>query len=289
MISKVITGRSFSGCCRYVCQDQKRSIVLECEGVRGYNYKLMAKDFEMQQQLRPSKQKAVLHAILSFYPGEDVSDKRMVEIAKAYLQRAGVTETQYSITKHIDKEHLHMHVIANLVNNNGKAITDSWLGARAKRVSQELTKEFKLVQSLQKNLALTNLESLSEYERIKYKIYEAVRKNISECKDFEELRSKLEKQSIKMNLKYSSQLKQLQGIGFRMEGYSYKGSAVDREFSAKRIERKLEQNFKMEISQKVKQEMKHDKKQERDVIQEYREELIQKERHRESHRQRIRW
>jgi hypothetical protein len=200
------------------------------------------------------------------------------------LQRAGIVETQYSITKHIDKEHLHMHVIANLVNNNGKAITDSWLGARAKRVSQELTKEFQLVQSLQKNIALTNLESLSEYEQIKYKIYEAVSGHISKCGNFQELQTRLEKQSIDMQLKYSSQLKQLQGISFKMEGFSYKGSVVDREFSARKLEQKLEQNLKLEVSRKEKQEMKKDTKQQQSISSESTG-LLQKQRYRQGNRQ----
>ncbi|MGI8584273.1 MAG: hypothetical protein ACR2KX_18930 [Chitinophagaceae bacterium] len=59
MISKVITGKTFYGACRYVCMDQKRAVVLEADGVRGYDYKLMAKDFEMQQAFRPSLKKAV--------------------------------------------------------------------------------------------------------------------------------------------------------------------------------------------------------------------------------------
>ncbi len=42
MISKVITGKTFYGACRYVCMDEKRALVLEKEGVRGHNYKLMA-------------------------------------------------------------------------------------------------------------------------------------------------------------------------------------------------------------------------------------------------------
>ncbi len=53
MISKTITGKTFSGACRYICKDQKRAVILKSEGVRDYDYKLMAKDFETQYQLRP--------------------------------------------------------------------------------------------------------------------------------------------------------------------------------------------------------------------------------------------
>ena len=98
MISKVITGKTFYGACRYVCMDQKRAIILETEGVRNYDWKLMAADFEMQHAFRPSVSKAVFHGILSFYPGEKIEDKKMAEIAKNYLQKLGITNTQSAIT-----------------------------------------------------------------------------------------------------------------------------------------------------------------------------------------------
>lgn len=50
--------------------------------IRDYDYKLMAKYFEMQQALRPSLTKAVFHGIISFYPVEKIEDKMMVDIAK---------------------------------------------------------------------------------------------------------------------------------------------------------------------------------------------------------------
>ena len=91
MISKVITGKTFSGACRYVCMDEKRALVLEAEGVRDYNYKFMAADFEMQHAMRPSLNKAVFHGILSFYPGEKISDQKMAEIAREYLQEMKIS------------------------------------------------------------------------------------------------------------------------------------------------------------------------------------------------------
>jgi len=66
----VVIGKTFYGACRYVCMDKKRAVVLATEGIRYYDYKLMAKDFELQQSMRPSLTKAVFHGIISFYPGK---------------------------------------------------------------------------------------------------------------------------------------------------------------------------------------------------------------------------
>jgi Relaxase/Mobilisation nuclease domain len=251
MVSKVITGRSFAGCCRYVCQDQTRSLVLDTEGVRGHDYRKMAQDFEMQHELLPNKHKAVFHAILSFYPGKKPSDSKMVEIAKSYLNEVGIRDTQYSITKHIDKSHLHLHVIANLVNNQGKGISDSWIGARGKRVAQELTQQYDLKQAIGKNLKLTNLEALSEREATKYEIYQAITDSLPNCQSLEQLQALLLKQGIDTVLKYKSQTKELQGVSFKKDNYAFKGSQVDRGFSAA----KLENTLRLQRRQHQKQEL----------------------------------
>ncbi len=80
----------------------------------------MVADFEMQHAFRPSLSKAVFHGILSFYLGEKVEDNMIAEIAKKYLQEMNSMDTQFVIVKHPDKNHAHLHIIANLVNNNGK-------------------------------------------------------------------------------------------------------------------------------------------------------------------------
>ena len=66
----MIMGKIFYGACRYVCMDEKRAVVLEAEGVRDYNYKFMAADFEMRQAMIPSLNKVVFHGILSISTGE---------------------------------------------------------------------------------------------------------------------------------------------------------------------------------------------------------------------------
>ncbi|GAC1416496.1 MAG: hypothetical protein NVS1B13_00370 [Flavisolibacter sp.] len=195
----------------------------------------MAEDFELQQGLRPGKEKSVFHGILSFYPGENPSDAKMVEIAKAYLDTSGIRDTQYSITKHTDKKHLHLHIIANLVNNKGEAISDSWLGARARRTSQELTIKHGLMQAITKKIELTNLEALSEYETTKYKIYQRIQDSLPACSNLEQLQDLLLKKGIHTLFKYKGLTQEVQGISFKMGNYSYKGSQVDREFSAKKL------------------------------------------------------
>lgn len=231
MISKVITGKTFYGACKYVCMDQKRAVVLDTDGVRGYDYKLMAKDFEVQQGFRPSLKKAVFHGILSFYPGEKIEDQKMAEIAKEYLREMKIVDTQFAIVKHIDKDHSHLHIIANLVNNKGETIKDNWIGLKGKKISQKLTRQYGLIEALSKNLSLINLEALNEKETNRYIIYQAISEKLPNCKSLNDLKEKLQQENIETLYKYKGQTSELQGISFKLGEFKYKGSEIDRKFS----------------------------------------------------------
>ncbi len=201
MVSKVFSGHSFYHSCRYVVNKQGAE-VLEYEGVRGHDFKVMSDDFIMQQQLRPEKEKACFHCSLSFYPGEKLSDELMVRIAKEYLEKLKIINTQFTITKHTDCKHIHLHIVANMVDNNGKAISDSFLGLRGKKTAQQLTEQYNLVPAISKNLELTNYEALRKSEGNKYKVYEAIMKTLPHCRKMEDLEKKLRLQGIETQYKY---------------------------------------------------------------------------------------
>src|ERR1700754_3829799 len=97
MLGKVfLTGKTFGETCAYVCERQSMAIVLDAEGVRSKNHRLMTADFEDQhRRLMPEKEKPVFHAVLTFPPGEEVSDQRLVEIGRKYLRKIDVVNTQY--------------------------------------------------------------------------------------------------------------------------------------------------------------------------------------------------
>jgi hypothetical protein len=238
MISKPVPANSFYHTCRYISNKPGAELLI-AEGVRGHDYKLMAEDFLIQQQLRPDKKQACFHSILSFYPGEKPSDETMKEIVMKYLKELGIVNTQYAISKHTDKAHLHLHIVANMVNNEGKAISDSWIGLKGKKIAQRLTQEYKLIPALEKNLRLTNLEALSHSETNKYKIYIAISENLPHCRTIEELEIRLLKQGIETQYKYKGQTQEKQGVSFKLENISFKGSQVDRKYSLTGLEKIL--------------------------------------------------
>lgn len=239
MISKVFPGHSFYHAVRYVCREKIKPEILVTEGVRAHDYRLMAEDFINQYLLRPTKKQACFHSVLSFHPTEKPDNTTLMEIAKKYLEGIGITNTQYAIVKHSEKAHLHLHVIANMVNNDGKSIRDNWIALRGKKIAQKLTDEFKLIPALRKDLTLTNLEALSESEANKYKVYIAISENLPLCRTMEELERRLQKLGIEMQYKYKGQTSERQGVSFKIGNDCFKGSKVDRQFSLGNLQKSL--------------------------------------------------
>ena len=240
MISKIFTGHSFAGAVKYVCQDERRAQVLASDGVRAFDYRLMTEDFIRQQQQRPGKKMACFHGILSFAPGDKIDDKTMAEIAQIYLAEIGLTNTQYAVVKHFDKTHLHVHLLANLVDYEGKSIDHGWMGLKGKKIAQRLTKEYNLTPANYKDLTKTHPEALSESEANRYAIYLAIRAHLFNCRTLEDLQQALQKHGIETIIKYKSGTTEKQGISFKLGGDCFKGSKVDRNYSLSKLEKQLE-------------------------------------------------
>lgn len=256
MISKFLKASSFYHTCRYICQ-KKGSEVLVAEGVRGHDFKLMAEDFQRQQQTRPGKEKAGAHIILSFHQDDHPSDELMQEMAGEYLAQMDLVNTQVAIVKHTDTGHIHLHIVVNMVDNDGNAISDSWIGLRGKKVAQKLTQEYGLIPAIQKNLNQTNLQALNDGEATKYEIYQAIKEILPRCKTMELLEFQLLLRGIETKYKYKGQTKEKQGISFKKGRLSFKGSEISREFSLGNLQKKFAlrpdqlRNTKSEQSQKA--------------------------------------
>lgn len=241
MISKVLDGHSFGPACKYIC-NRKEAEILEAEGVREDNYKEMAMDFTAQAMLREHKKQACFHAILSFHPDDEVDKDMMNEIARKYLEGIGIKNTQYVIALHTDKQHLHLHLLANMVNYEGRSISNAFIGWRGKEEAMRLTEAYKLIPADHKNLSRTNLEALNASQANRYKIYEAITESLPACRNMDELEACLQKRGITIQYKYKSGTDEKQGISFKIGEDCIKGSKVDRQYSQAGLEKILEHN-----------------------------------------------
>jgi hypothetical protein len=241
MMGKPITGRSFGGCIRYVV-DRQEAKILAAEGVGMQNASTLITDFNLQRKMRPELGKAVGHLVLS-WSKEDLSklnDEIMAERAKEYMEKMGIRNTQYVVVRHSDREHPHLHVIYNRVDNNGKTITDKNDYARNIKTCKEIT--LKHGYHLGQGKDLVNRQALRGKEKVRYQLYDAIKAAVKQSVNWKELEAKLQKQGIGIAYKFRSGTKEVQGISFEKDGLKMKGSAIDRSLSFAGLNAQLNRN-----------------------------------------------
>ena len=72
--------------------------------------------------MNPRVTKAVGHIALSFSKEDAprLDNAVMAQIAREYMERMGIKDTQYIIGRHFDKEHPHVHIAFNRIDNEAR-------------------------------------------------------------------------------------------------------------------------------------------------------------------------
>ena len=141
MLAKLGQGAGFSGCAKYDLdqghKNNKDARLLDSGGVplkvkpdgsTAVSATDIGRAFRAQAQaLNPGIKQPVGRAMLSFDPKDTprLTDEYMTKLAQEYMQRMGIVNTQYTIVRHSEKKHQHVHIIYNRVDNDGKVISNS--------------------------------------------------------------------------------------------------------------------------------------------------------------------
>jgi hypothetical protein len=242
MIAKIVKGQSFKGVVNYVLDKAKQTQLLTAEGVRLKSKESIIRSFVAQAGLNPKVSKTVGHISLDFsaQDKDKLTNVKMVQIAKEYLAKMGITNTQYIIGRHFDKEHPHIHIIFNRVNNEGKTISDKNDRYRSEKICKELTEKHSLYFAQGKENV--KIYRLKEPDKTKYEIYDALKAAVPRCRNWNELKKEFQKQGITIEFKYKGNTDEVQGVMFEKNGYKFNGSKIDRQFSYSKIDFQLKQN-----------------------------------------------
>ena len=237
MVGKVISASSFSGTVGYVMKEESR--ILEAEGITPPEVKDMVQDFKDQTLLNPRLKNTVGHISLSFSPKDAprMTDALMTQIAKEYMQKMGITDTQYLLVRHLDQPHPHCHLVYNRVGNNGQTISDKNIKIRNAKVCRELTEKYGLYLASGKDDV--RRERLREPDKTKYEIYDAIKGSLPKCKNWNELEGKLKKQGISVRYKYCGSTDRKQGVLFSKNGFEFSGSKIDRAFNFTKLDNRF--------------------------------------------------
>ena len=244
MIAKIMKGSGFKGVINYILDPKKGTELIDSSGVRTDSISHIAQSFIDQTELNPRVGKVVGHISLSFSAQDSskFSNEWMAQIAREYMEKLGIKDTQYIIGCHFDKEHPHVHIAFNRTDNNGKTISDRNDRFKSEKICKELTAKYGLYFANGKEKVKEY--RLKEPDKTKYEIYQALKTEIARCKDWKNLLAHLKKQDIDARFKYKGNSQEVQGIIFDKNGYHFNRSKVNRSFSYSKIDFALQQNNK---------------------------------------------
>ena len=242
MIAKIMKGSGFKGVINYILDPKKGTELIDCSGVRTDSISHIAQSFIDQTKLNPRVGQVVGHISLSFSVQDfsKLSNKFMAQTAREYMEKMEIKDTQYIIGRHFDKEHPHVHIAFNRIDNNGKTISDCNDRFRSEKICKELTAKYGLYFAGGKEMVKEY--RLKEPDKTKYEIYQTLKAEIAQCRNWKDLLAHLKKQDIDVRFKYKGNSQEVQGIIFEKNDYHFNGSKVDRGFSYSKIDFALQQN-----------------------------------------------
>lgn len=258
MIGNMTLGKSFSGCIGY-CLEDKINLSEEEKMKLSINENLQHKDraeviynnkcfgtaselasqFNEVRKLSSRVEKPVLHISLRLAPGEALSKDQWVEIAQACAAEFKFDQNQYVCALHKDTREQHIHLVANRVGYDGKAVTLTNNYRRMANFCRQMEKKYNLREVLSPRKFLSKEQRLKPRQDMrKERLKNDIRNTLQQVKTYQDFEQKMK------SLGYSV----LKGRGISFiddKKVKIKGSEVD--FSLSKIERILELRQKIEM------------------------------------------
>ena len=242
MMAKITKGSDFKGVVDYIIDKNKGTQIVAAEGLFMENRDTIAMSFNVQWQMNNKVSKPVGHIALSFSKEDEprLTNRVMASIALEYMERMGIRDTQFFIARHFDKDHPHVHIAFNRIDNCGNTISDRNERLRSTRICKELTQKHGL--HIANGKDNVKRERLKEPDRTKYELYDILRTEVGRCGNWNVLVANLKRQGVEVHFKHKRQTDEIQGVVFTKNGYRFNGSKVDRCFSYSKIDAALQHN-----------------------------------------------
>lgn len=215
MIGKILQGAGFAGLVNYANDPRKSAnLVAASDGVNLTNNQSIIDSFIMHAGLSLRCKKPVAHIVLAFSPHDfdRLNDAKLERLVREYLKRMGYDDNQFIAFRHHDKEHPHVHIIVNRVNNQGRCTSDSHEKDRNVKVCRDLTNEFNLY--MPRGKEAVKERRLRSMDAIRYQMMHAVRESLQVADNWKEFQEDLAKVGIRCQFRFNYKTSGIEGISF---------------------------------------------------------------------------
>ncbi len=257
MIGKISTGKSFRGCLNYLhegrlqqskalqeIEQEKKQAQVICYNQCFGNKKELIQQFNEVRYLNPKLSKPVLHASLSFAHSDQLSNQDKIDIGKQMAKDFGFENNQYVVIEHSDRQHQHLHIVANRVGYDAKTVSDSNNYKRMANFCRTMERKHQLEQVLSPRKFLSKEERMLPRQDIrKEALKEAIDKFLKQSTTMKEFQNKITAKGYEIELG--------RGIAFTdAQAVRFKGSQVG--YPLLKIEKQLAQNKQMQQEEQQK-------------------------------------
>ena len=154
MIAKISSTENLGGALGYNFKKVEKgeaSILLAAELYQDkegrYTMEDMLADMEALIPKNCRTKKTVFHCSLNPHPDEKLSDERLTQIAKEYMEALGYGNQPYIVFKHNDIAREHIHIVSLRIDGEGKKINDKFEKRRSKQITDALERKYNLIPS----------------------------------------------------------------------------------------------------------------------------------------------
>lgn len=228
MTGKVLQGMTFGGLVDYLKKEMNKSEILGSDGICTASRDAIRDSFNMQyKNLNGTLKNPVGHISLSWHKNDTdkLDNGIMLKVAKEYMERMNIKNTQYMVVRHYDRQHPHVHILYNRVSNDGTTISDSNERWRNVKACKALTKKYGFY--FGKGKDGVNINRLKGKEKMKYVMREKVLRAMSLAHSWQEFKALLNKENIKMYFRSGKEGKGIVGIVFADDMVSFAGGKLD--------------------------------------------------------------
>jgi len=163
MVARINTSKNISKAINYneqKVQQGKAEILFAknfLKDVHDMNFYDKLRHFEKLMSLNQRASTNTLHVSLNFDPSETLSNEKMIEVARSYMEKIGFGDQPYLVYRHYDSAHPHIHIVSTNISFDGKRISMHNLGKnQSEKARKEIEIEFDLVRAEDKKNADTN-------------------------------------------------------------------------------------------------------------------------------------
>lgn len=208
--------------------------VIDSDGILGNDYRRIVDSFDIGASLNKRISKPIGHIAVSFDKADLLrfTDEFMVQLAKEYMERMGIRDTQYLIVRHLETGSPHFHIVYNRVNLHGKAIDESNNFDKSRDATKAIKLKYGLTFSPKKKL----------YEDAIAEMKPRIQAAMYLCKSWDEFRRRLASAGITVEFYNDRDTGKPQGVRFSDGKFTFNGSKIDRAFSYMRLDKFFSKN-----------------------------------------------